>query len=122
MQHYNDTINWAFTSKFKEIQLASSDEGTRIAYLHGNGNVTIDVPLPLTNMISFLQGMKLRYNYGFGTRDIVTFFGIDFVDNMRLKCKIKLSNNLDILVDIATLNFIENPDIALIPETLEDYF
>jgi hypothetical protein len=29
---------------------------------------------------------------------------------------------LVILVDIETLNFIENPDIALIPETSADYF
>jgi hypothetical protein len=41
---------------------------------------------------------------------------------MRLKCKIILSNDMVILVDIKTLNFIKNPDIASIPETSEDYF
>jgi hypothetical protein len=41
---------------------------------------------------------------------------------MRLKCKIRLLNDSVILVDIETLNFIENPDIASIPETSEDYF
>jgi hypothetical protein len=66
--------------------------------------------------------MKLRYNDSLGTRDIVTFLGADFVENMQLKCKIQLSNNLVILVYIETLNFIENPNIALIPETSEDYF
>jgi hypothetical protein len=65
--------------------------------------------------------MKLRYNDGSGTRDIVTFLGADFVENMHLKCKIRLSNNLVILVDIETLNFIENLDIASIPETSEEY-
>jgi hypothetical protein len=100
MQQYNDTINWAFTSKIKDIELAASDEGTGIAYLHGNGDVTLDVPLPLTNMISFLQGIKLRYNDGFGTQDIVTFLGIDIMEDMRLNCKIKLSNDLDNLIDI----------------------
>jgi hypothetical protein len=55
--------------------------------------------------------MKLRYNDGLGTQDIVTFLGTNFVEDMRLKCKIRL-----------TLNFIENPDIASIPETSEDYF
>jgi hypothetical protein len=87
MQHFNDTINWAFTSKVKDIELAASDEGTGIAYLYGNGEVTLDVPLPLTDMLSFLQGMKLRYNDGCGIRDIVTFFVINFVEDMRLKCK-----------------------------------
>ncbi len=52
----------------------------------------------------------------------MTFLGTDFVEDMRLKCKIRLSNDAIILVDIKTLNFIENPDIASILETLEDYF
>jgi hypothetical protein len=52
----------------------------------------------------------------------VTFLGTDFVEDMRLKCKIRLSNDLVILVDIETLNFIKNPYIASIPETSEDYF
>jgi hypothetical protein len=67
--------------------------------------------------------MELRYNDGSGTRDIVTFLSSDFVKDMRLKCKIKLSNDLVILVDPETLNFIENPDIALIPhpQTSSDY-
>jgi hypothetical protein len=54
----------------------------------------------------------------------VTFLGTNFVEDMRLKCKIRLSNDMFILVDIKTLNFIENPDIdiASIPETSKDYF
>jgi hypothetical protein len=59
--------------------------------------------------------MKLRYNDGSGTQDIVTFLGSDFVKNMRLKCKIKLANDSVILVDPETLNYIENLDIASIP-------
>jgi hypothetical protein len=65
--------------------------------------------------------MKLRYNDGSGTRDIVAFLSSDFVQEMRLKCKIKLSNDSVILVDPETLNFIENLDIALIPQTSSDY-
>ncbi len=91
------------------------------AIVQGNGDVTLDVPLTLTNLVAFLQGTKIRYNDGLGTRDIVTFLGIDFVEDMRLKCKIKLSNDSVILVDSETLNFIENPDIALIPQTSADY-
>jgi hypothetical protein len=65
--------------------------------------------------------MKLRYNDGLGTRDIVTFLGADFVEDMQLKCKIQQLNDSIILFDFYILNFIENPDIALIPETYEDY-
>jgi hypothetical protein len=52
----------------------------------------------------------------------VTFLGADFVEDMQLKYKIQLSYDLVILVNIETLNFIENQDIALIPETSENYF
>ncbi len=98
------------------------NDGDEIATLSRNGDVTLDVPATLENMVAFFQGMKLRYNHGLGTQDIVTFLGADFVEDMRLKCNIKLSNDSVILVDIETLNFIENPDIASIPETCDDYF
>ncbi len=45
--------------------------------------------MTLTNLMSFLKDMCLRYNDGQGTRDIVTFLGADFVDGMQLKCKIQ---------------------------------
>jgi hypothetical protein len=51
----------------------------------------------------------------------VTFLGADFVDDMQLKCKIRKSDESEVLVDLETLNFIENPDIASIPQTSEDY-
>jgi len=63
----------------------------------------------------------LCYNDGQGTRDIVTFLGADFVDGIHLKCKIRKSDESETLVDLETLNFIENPDIASIPQTSEDY-
>jgi hypothetical protein len=127
--YYDDTVHWAFVLESKNKALAQSNKGnaitsnadTRIAYLQGNEDVTIDVPLTLTNLVAFLQVMKLRYNDGSGTRDIVSFLSSDFVEDMRLKCKIKLSNDSVILVDPETLNFIENPDIALIPQTSSDY-
>ncbi len=40
---------------------------------------------------------------------------------MQIKCEIKLSNDTVILVDPETLNFIENPDVASIPQTIDDY-
>jgi hypothetical protein len=66
--------------------------------------------------------MWLHCNNGNGTQDIDTFVGADFVDGMQIKCKVRLSNNNIILVDPETLNFIENPDIASIPQTPEEYY
>jgi hypothetical protein len=40
---------------------------------------------------------------------------------MQLKCQIKLADESILLVDPETLNFIDNPDIALIPQTSEEY-
>ncbi len=123
-------INWAFVSKDKlndalddvdkngdPIPITQDDA---IVYASDN-EVLIDLPLTITNLISFFDGMKLRYNDGSGTRDVVTFIGVDFVDDMQIRCKIRLSNNSIILVDPETLNFLENPDIASIPQTSEDY-
>jgi hypothetical protein len=93
MQHYNDTINWAFTSKVRDLELATSDKGAGLATVQGNGDVSLDLPVKLTNLVSFFQGMKLRYNDGLGTQDMVTFLGADFVEDMQLKCKIQLSND-----------------------------
>ncbi len=98
-----------------------SDEGAGLATVHGNGDVSLDIPVKLTNLVSFFQEVKSRYNDGLDTQDIVTFLGADFVEGMQLKCKIQLSNDAIILVYVEILNFIENPDIASIPETSEDY-
>jgi hypothetical protein len=50
------------------------------------------------------------------------FIGADFVNDMQTKCGVKLSNNSVILVDSETLNFIENLDVASLPQTSEDYY
>jgi hypothetical protein len=47
--------------------------------------------------------------------------GLISAKNMQIKCQVKLSNNLVILVDPKMLNHIENPDIASIPQTSEEY-
>ncbi len=65
--------------------------------------------------------MKLRFNNGNGTRDVVTFIGVDFIDGMQLKCNIRLSDDSTKYADPEMLDFIENPDIAIIPQTLEEY-
>jgi len=124
---YDDTVHWAFASKDKLRELAQLDSGSSIidddggvVYVHGD-DITLDVLLTLTNLISFFTGMHLRYNDGKGTRDIVKFLGADFVDDMQIKCSIQLSNDTTLLVDPETLNFIENPDVASIPQTSDDY-
>ena len=65
--------------------------------------------------------MKFRYNDCKGTKDIVTFLGVDFIDGMQSKCNVRLSDDSTKLVDPETLNFIENPNIAIIPQTSEEY-
>jgi hypothetical protein len=65
--------------------------------------------------------MMLYFADGRGTQDIVKFLGADFGKDMQIKCQVKLSNNLVILVDPETLNFIENPDIASVFQTSEEY-
>jgi hypothetical protein len=122
IQHYDDSINWSFSSALKNTELAASNDGAGAAIIQGNGDMTLKVLMTLENTVAFLQNMELRYNDGSGTWDIVTFLGTNFVEDMRLKWKIRLSNDAVILLDIKTFNFIENPDKASIPDTSEDYF
>jgi hypothetical protein len=122
IHHYDDSINWTFSSAVRNKELAASNDGAGVAIIQGNGDMTLKVPMKLENTVVFLQNTKLRYNDGLVIQDIVTFLGTNFVEDMRLKCKIRLSNDAVVLVDIETLNFIENPDIASIPETSKDNF
>ena len=118
--YYDDTINWAFSSKMKNKDFATSDEGGAIVYVTDD-TVTLDIPMTVENMSSFFRNMKLKYNNGNGTCNIVTFLGVDFVDGMQLKCNIRLSDDSTKLVYPEMLNFIKNPDIAVIPQTSEEY-
>ncbi len=124
---YDDTINWAFASKDKLRDLAQVANGHSIIDEDGgivqwnSDDMTLNAPLMLTNLISFFTGMYLRYNDGKGTRDVVKFLGADFVDDMQIKCSIQLSDDMVLLVYPETLNFIENPDVASIPQTPDDY-
>ena len=115
---YDDRIRWDLASKEKVDELANLDDKDRDNILTiGDNLITLDMPVTLTNLVSFFKDMKLKYNDGQGTRDIVTFRGADFDEAMQIKCQIKLSNDLVILVDPESLNFIENSDIASIPQT-----
>ena len=110
---YDDKIRWALASN----ELANLDDNRNNILTIGDNEVTLDIPLTLTNLVSFFKDMNLKYSDGQGTRDIVTFLGADFGKDMQIKCQIKLSNDLVILVDPESLTFIENPDIASIPQT-----
>ena len=119
---YDDRIRWDLASKEKVDELANLDDKDRDNILTiGDNLITLDMPVMLTNLVSFFKDMKLKYDDGQGTRDIVTFLGADFDEAMQIKCQIKLSNDSVILVDPESLNFIENPDIASIPQTSQEY-
>jgi hypothetical protein len=91
---YDDKIRWALASKEKVDELANLDNKDGINILTiGDNEVTLEMPVTLTNLVSFFKDMKLKYNDGQGTRDIVTFLGADFGEAMQLKCQIKLSND-----------------------------
>ncbi len=118
---YNDKFCWALASKEKLKELADlNEDGDGVLKIRDN-KVILDMPVTLANLVSLFQDMRLRYNDRKGTRDIVIFMGADFTENMQLKCEVKMSNDTVILVDPETLNFIENPDIASIPQTSEEY-
>jgi hypothetical protein len=79
--YYDDAVNWAFSTKAKDKDFANSEEGNMIVHVSYT-EVTIDAPVTVENMTLFFRNIKLRYNDGNGTRDIVTFLGVDSIDRM----------------------------------------
>jgi hypothetical protein len=82
MPYYDDKVNWAYTAISKDKELAQSDDGKAIISDNGsaivyvsNNEISLEVPMTLTNLVSFFQGMRLHYNDSQGTQDIVTFSG-----------------------------------------------
>jgi hypothetical protein len=104
-RHYDDKVSWAFANEVKDKSHVEGDK----------------IEIGLEDATSFLQGMKLLYNDGSGTKDLVTFLGVDYVEDMQLKCQVQLSDGSKVLVYPEMLNYIENPDIASIPQTSDDY-
>ena len=72
------------------------------------------------NQVPFLKGMKLLFNDISDARSIVTFIGIEFLDGQQT-CKVRNSDGSIMISYPESLHFIENPDIASIPQTSEDY-
>ena len=65
--------------------------------------------------------MQLLYNDGSGTKEIVQFAGVDYANDMQRLCKIQHQDGSLSTVYPEMLNFIENPDIASIPQTSQQY-
>jgi hypothetical protein len=66
MPYYNDTVNWAYTAISKDKELAQLDDGKAIVSEDGSAlvyicddKISLDVPMTLTNLVSFFQGMHL---------------------------------------------------------------
>ncbi len=121
LKFYDNKICWALASKEKVDELANLDDNGGGILTIEEDEVTSDIPIMLINLVSFIKDLKLKYNDGQGTRNIVTFLGADFDKNMQIKCQFKLSKDSVILVDPEMLNYIENQDIASIPQTSEEY-
>ena len=94
-KYYNDTVHWAFSSKVKDKELASNDDGNVIVTLDSEGGMSFEMPASVDDIISFMKGMKLRYNDGNGIRDIVTFLGVDYIDDMQMVCHIQRSDGTE---------------------------
>jgi hypothetical protein len=82
MPYYDDKVNWAYTAISKDKELAQSDDGKAIISDNGsaivyvsNNEISLEVSMTLTNLVSFFQGMRLHYNDSQGTQDIVIFSG-----------------------------------------------
>jgi hypothetical protein len=108
--------------KVKDIELASNDDGDIVVMLDSEGGISFNMPASVESVISFMKGMKLRYNDGNGIRDIVTFLGIDYVDEMQMVCHIQRSDGTELYAIPQMINFIENPDVVSIPQTNEEYY
>jgi len=74
MPYYDDTVSWAYTAVSKNKELAQSNDGISIVLDDGStlvyvseDKICLDIPMTLTNLVSFFQGMRLRYNDGQGT-------------------------------------------------------
>ncbi len=81
---YDDKICWALASKKKVYESADLDDNGAVILTIGEDDVTLDIPIMLTLLVSFFKDMKLKYNDGQGTRNIVTFLGADFGKNMQI--------------------------------------
>ncbi len=84
--YYDDTAHWEFSSKVKDIKLSTSDNGDVVVTVDSEGGISFDMPVSIDNIFSFMEGMKLQYNDGNGTQDIVTVLGVYYIDDTQMIC------------------------------------
>jgi hypothetical protein len=58
-QYYSNTVHWAFSSKVKDIELSTSDEGDIVVTVDSEGGISFFMPDSIDNIFSFMEGMKL---------------------------------------------------------------
>ncbi len=66
-QYYDATVRWVFSSKVKDIELSTSDNGDIVVTVDSEGGISFDMPVSIDNIFSSMEGMKLQYNDGNGT-------------------------------------------------------
>ena len=71
--------------------------------------------------ITFIEWIKLILSDGSGITSVVKFIGVERSGGTRQKCRVLNNNGTTDLVDLEMLHFLENPDIASIPQTSDDY-
>jgi hypothetical protein len=48
-KYYNDTVHWASSSKVKDIELESNDDGDVVVMLDSEGGISFDMPATVEN-------------------------------------------------------------------------
>jgi len=77
---YDDKICWALASKEK-VDANLDDKDVDNILTIGDNEVALDMPVTLTNLVSFFKDMMLKYNDGQGTdctssNQMITFCGV----------------------------------------------
>ena len=101
--YYDDSILWAFASSANKKGTLESD----------STNISVE------QSVSFMKAMSLIFNDGVGSNGLVTFIGVDFVNDMQQKGNIQKSDGPTMTAYPESLHFIENPDVASNPQTPE---
>jgi hypothetical protein len=64
---YDNKICWVLASKEKVDELAMLDDNGGAMVTIGENEISMDIPLMLTNLVSFFKDMRFKYNDGRGT-------------------------------------------------------
>ena len=84
-------------------------------YVGDSLNISVEKTMVL------LEGMKLILNDRGGIKSVLQFIGVQFSGGTHHKCRIQNIHGTTYFVGPETLHFLENLDIASVPQTLDDY-